>query len=211
MTQRTPKFFISGSVRINNEFIVNKIMSVSDILKKYEENFQRVIEHFTDELVKIRTGRANAALVEGILVDYYGSKSPLKQIASINIPEPRLINIQPWDKGSLANIEAAIRKSDLGVNPVNDGQIIRLAIPPLNEERRIELSKFLSKMAEESKVSVRNIREDIWKEIQEKEKKGELSEDEKFRGKEALQKAIDEYNKKIEEIREKKEKEIMTV
>ena len=186
-------------------------MATSDILNKYEGKFQNVIEHFLTELVKLRTGRANAALVEGILVDYYGSKTPLKQIASINVPEPRMIIIQPWDKGSLANIETAIRKSDLGVNPVNDGQVVRLAIPPLNEERRLELSKVLNKMAEESKVSVRNIREDIWKEIQEKEKKGELSEDEKFRGKEALQKAIDEYNKKIEEIREKKEKEIMTV
>lgn len=186
-------------------------MVTSDILKKYEGEFQNVIEHFLTELVKLRTGRANAALVEGILVDYYGSKTPLKQIASINIPEPRMIIVQPWDKGSLANIEAAIKKSDLGINPVNDGQVIRLAIPPLNEERRLELSKVLNKMAEESKVSIRNIREDIWKEIQEKEKSGELSEDEKFRGKDILQKVINEYNKKIGEIREKKEKEIMTI
>lgn len=188
-----------------------KYMAVSDIINKYEEKFQKVISHFLAEAAKVRTGRANAALVDGILVDYYGSKTPLKQVASINIPEPRMIIIQPWDKGSLANIEAAIRKSDLGINPVNDGQIIRLAIPPLNEERRMELSKSLNKMAEESKVSVRNIREDIWKEIQEKEKSGELSEDEKFRDKDALQKVVDEYNKKIEEIREKKEKEIMII
>lgn len=184
---------------------------INNIIKGHESNFQSVIEHFMVELAKLRTGRANASLVEDISVDYYGSRTPLKQIASINAPEPRLIVIQPWDKGGLANIEAAIRESDLGLNPMNDGQIIRLSIPPLNEERRNEIVKALNKKSEEAKISIRNIREEIWKEIQSKEKSGEIPEDEKFKGKDALQKVVDEYNKKIEEIREKKEKEIMTV
>lgn len=184
---------------------------ISNIINGHENNFQSVIEHFMIELSKLRTGRANTSLVEDILVDYYGSKTPLKQIASINTPESRLIIIQPWDKGGLVSIEAAVRESDLGLNPMNDGQIIRLSIPPLTEERRQEIVRTLNKKAEEAKISIRNIREEIWKEIQNKEKSGEIPEDEKFKGKDALQKVVDEYNTKVEDIREKKERDILTV
>lgn len=170
-----------------------------------------VVNHYTEEIAKIRTGRANAGMVENLMVDYYGSRSPLKQIASINTPEPRTILIQPWDKGSLVYIEAAIRESDMGFNPNNDGQVIRINIPALNEERRVELVKFLNKKTEESKIAVRTVREDIWKSIQDMEKDGAIGEDDKFQGKDHLQKVVDEYNAKLEVLREKKEKDIMTV
>jgi ribosome recycling factor len=182
-----------------------------NIIDAKKGELEKAIEHFTVELGKIRTGRANPALVENLMVDYYGVKTPLKQIASINAPEAKLLVIQPWDKGALVYIESALRESDLGFNPNNDGQVIRLNIPALTEERRKELVKLLGQVAEEAKISVRNAREEAWKEIQDAEKDGKISEDDKFSGKDYLQKIVDEYNKKIEEIREKKEKEIMTI
>ncbi|EKE20724.1 MAG: hypothetical protein ACD_7C00500G0006 [uncultured bacterium] len=160
---------------------------------------------------KIRTGRANPSIVEDLLVDYYGTKTPLKQIANINVPEPRTLLIQPWSRDSLANIEAAIKISDLNLAPNNDGEVIRINIPALNEERRLELVKILNKKAEEAKISIRNIREDVWREIQELEKEGKIAEDDKFRGKERLQEAVNDYNKKVDDMREKKEQEILTV
>jgi ribosome recycling factor len=176
-----------------------------------KESLDQAIEHLKIEMGKIRTGRANPGLIESLLVDYYGAKTPLKQIATINTPEPRLLTIQPWDKGSLVNIEAAIRESDLGFNPNNDGQLIRISIPQLTEDRRKEFVKLVNQKAEEAKIAVRNVREEIWKTVQNMEKDGQISEDEKFRGKDQIQKVVDEYNKLIEDIQEKKEKEIMTV
>ncbi len=184
---------------------------INDIIKKHESNFQDAVEHFLAELAKLRTGTASPSMVENLPVDYYGTKTPLKHVANINVPEPRLITISPWDKGTIVAIEGAIRQADLGLNPGNDGQIIRLPIPPLTEERRKELVKVLNQKAEESRISIRNIREEIWKKIQEAEENGEISEDDKFKGKDKLQEVIDEYNQKVEEIREKKEKEILTV
>jgi len=174
-------------------------------------DLESAIEHLNTEMGKIRTGRANPALVEGLIVDYYGTKTPLKQIASINAPEARLLVIQPWDKGALVYIESALRESDLGFNPNNDGQVVRINIPALTEERRKELVKLLNQRSEDGKISVRNIREESWKEIQEAEKEGKMSEDDKFSGKEYLQKIVDEYNGKIEEIRSKKETDILTI
>ncbi|GBE16775.1 ribosome-recycling factor [bacterium BMS3Abin15] len=181
------------------------------IIESKKSDLEKAIEHLETEIGKLRTGRANPAMVEALMVDYYGTKTPLKQVASINVPEPRLIVVQPWDADSLVNIEAAIKESDLGLNPNNDGQVIRLNIPPLTEERRIDLVKVLNQKAEEARVSVRNAREEAWKEIQDTEKEGKISEDDKFRGKDELQKTTDEYNNKVEKIRDKKEKEIMTV
>jgi len=182
-----------------------------EIIKNKQSEFEKAVEYFKIETGKLRTGRASAALVENLLVDYYGNKTPLKQVASINIPEPRLIVIQPWDTDSLANIEAAIKMSDLNLNPNNDGKVIRINIPSLNEERREELVKGLNKKAEEARISIRSIREDIWEEIQEMEKAGKITEDDKFQGKEKLQESVDDYNKQVEDIRERKEKEIMTI
>lgn len=184
---------------------------INDIINKRKDDLEKAIEHFKEETGKLRTGRANPSLVEGLLVDYYGTKTPLKQIASINTPEPRTIAIQPWDRGALAAIESAIRESDLNLNPNNDGTLVRINIPMLTEERRREMVKVLNQKGEEARISVRSIREEIWKEIQEAEKRGEISEDDKFKGKDEIQKIVDEYNKKIEEIRAKKENEMMTV
>jgi ribosome recycling factor len=182
-----------------------------EAIEKRKNDFEKALERFKEELNQLRTGRASGALVENILVDYYGTKSPLKQVASISIPEPRTIVISPWDKGSLVNIEAAIRESQLNLNPANDGQAVRINIPPLNEERRKELVKVLNQKTEEAKISVRRIREEIWDEIQELQKSGKIGEDDKFKGKDKLQEAVDQHNKKIEEMREKKEGEILTV
>jgi len=181
------------------------------IIVQYQEKFIESIEHFKGELNKVRTGRANPSLLESIQVEAYGSMTPLNQVASVNVPEPRLIVVQPWDKGVMESIETAIRNSDLGLNPSNDGQVIRLNIPPLTQERREQLVKQINGKAEEARISVRNIREDIWQEIQDTEKKGDISEDDKFKAKEKLQEVIDNHNKTIEALREKKEGEVMTV
>lgn len=176
-----------------------------------KENFEAAVTHLMEECHKIRTGRANPGIVENLLVDYYGTKTPLKQIANISIPEARQIMIQPWDKGALAAIETAIRESDLGLNPGNDGLGIRLVLPQLTEDTRRDLVKVLNMRAEEARIAIRNVREELWKEIQDLEKSGDISEDDKFTGKDNLQKVVDEYNQRIEDIRKKKEGEIMTV
>ncbi|HOW60157.1 MAG TPA: ribosome recycling factor [Candidatus Moranbacteria bacterium] len=181
------------------------------IIDEHKNDLEKAIEYFKKELGKIRTGRASSALVEDIQVDYYGTKSPLKQIASISTPEPRQIVIQPWDRGALVSIEAAIRESDLNLNPNNDGTLIRINIPMLTEERRKDMVKILNQKSEEGRIAIRSIREEMWKKVQEMERKGEISEDDKFKSKDKMQEIVDEYNKKIEEIRAKKETEILTV
>lgn len=184
---------------------------VKDIIDSQQTAFEKALSHFTEEAGTLRTGRANPGIVENLLVEYYNARTPLIQIASISIPEPRQIVISPWDKGALTQVEAAIRESDLGLNPVNDGSVIRITLPALTEERRRELVKTLNSRAEEARISIRNAREEAWKEIQEAEKGGTISEDEKFRGKDDLQKVIDGFNEKLEAVRERKEGEIMTV
>lgn len=184
---------------------------IKESIDSRKESLEGALQRLREECAKIRTGRANPGIVENLSVDYYGTRTPLKQIANISIPEPRQIMIQPWDKGALGAIETAIRESDLGLNPGNDGLGIRLVLPQLTEETRKDLVKVLNNRAEEARISVRNIREEIWKSIVDQEKAGELSEDEKFAGKDALQKVIDENNGYIEDIRKKKEAEILTV
>lgn len=184
---------------------------MNNIIEEGKKEMERAIEHFRMEIGKIRTGRANPGMIENIPVDYYGAKSPLKQVATITAPEARLLVIQPWDRDNLVNIESAIREANLGFNPANDGQVIRISIPALTEELRKELAKVLGKRTEEARIAIRNIREESWKSIQRKEEKGEISEDEKFRGKNKLQETIDGYNSKIEELSSVKEKEIMTI
>jgi ribosome recycling factor len=184
---------------------------IKEKIDSKKENFEAAITHLREECNKIRTGRANPGLVENLMVDYYGTKTPLKQIANISIPEPRQIMIQPWDRGALPLIETAIRESDLNLNPGNDGLGIRLVLPQLNEETRRDLVKVLNNRAEEARITIRNVREDIWKEIVDLEKAGTVSEDDKFTGKDTLQKVVDEYNQAIEDIRKKKETDVMTV
>jgi ribosome recycling factor len=184
---------------------------VKELIEDKRSSFENALEHFSAEAAKIRTGRAHPGLVENLSVDYYGTRTPLRQIASISIPEARQILISPWDKGSLVLIEAAIRESDLGLNPGNDGVALRITLPALTEETRKTLVKSLNQKAEEARIAVRNIREEIWKDIQDFEKEGTISEDDNFAGKEELQKVIDEYNQKLEAMRKKKEEEVMTV
>ena len=171
----------------------------------------KTVERLRSEIASLRTGRASSALVENIEVDYYGTKTPLKALAAISVPEPKQLVIQPWDKASLQPIEKAIRESELGLSPVVDKDLIRLTIPPLTEERRKELLKVLGRHVEDARIHVRREREETLKETDRKEKAKEISEDEKFRQKNEIQKAVDEANKKIEEVSATKEKEIMNV
>ena len=182
-----------------------------DIISKKESEFQKTLEHLRSELATLRTGRASAGLVEHLQVEYYGSIAELIAIAQITVPEPRSIAIQPYDKNALKNIEKAVQTSNLGINPVNDGTYIRLTIPQMTEERRKELVKIVSQMGEKARVSIRNAREDIWKEIQKMEKDGHISEDDKISGREELQKIVDKYNDEIKKVSEAKEKEVMTI
>ncbi|MDP3994039.1 MAG: ribosome recycling factor [Candidatus Doudnabacteria bacterium] len=175
------------------------------------EEFEKIIAHLRTELSKLRTGRANPALIEAIKFDYYGTPVAISQAGSISIPEPRQLMVVPWDKNALAPMEKAIREANFGFNPVNEGDKIRITLPELTQERRQDLAKIAGKIAEEARVRVRNIREEVVKDIKKREEAGEISEDDRFRGQEKLQAAVDEYNGKIKEISENKEKEIMTI
>ncbi|MFW6129129.1 MAG: ribosome recycling factor [Candidatus Aminicenantaceae bacterium] len=167
------------------------------------------IEHFRKDLSKLRTGQANLNIFEEIRVDYYGNMTPINQIATLGVPQPTLITVQPWDPSFLDSIDKAIRSADLGLNPINDGKMLKIPIPPLDEERRNEIAKYIRKMEEEEKTVLRNMRREIKEKIEEMEKEKEISEDDKFWGIEKLQELIDEYSKKIEEIASLKEKEIL--
>lgn len=180
---------------------------VRDLKSKSTEVIQKLQEEFKN----IHTGRANCALVENIIVSYYGQNTPVKQLSSINIPETNMILITPWDINSIGDIENAIRNSDLKVNPVNDGKSVRITLPPLTEERRNELAKLISKLSEEAKVVVRNLRQEVWNEIKAMEKKGELTEDDRYSAEEELNKLIKENNDKIEKMSKEKEGDLKRV
>ena len=186
-------------------------MEVKEIIAQHEEKMDKTIEALKRELSSIRTGRASTSLLDRITVDYYGTPTPVKQVANVAAPEPRMITIAPWEPKILCEIEKAILKSDLGLNPNNDGKIIRLEIPQLTEERRKELSKKVSKIAEDSKVVIRNIRRDANEPINKMEKKKEVTEDDSKEGQENIQKLTDKKIKVIDEIKAKKEKEVMAV
>ncbi len=178
---------------------------------QYIEQFEKTIEHLKHEISTLRTGRATPALVEDITIEAYGVRQPLKTIASIQIPDAKTIQIQAWDKSILANIEAGIRVSPLGMNPVNDGVSIRVNLPDLTTERRAELIKVLHAKLEQARISIRKIREEVRAYIDTSEKEKEISEDEKFKLQDDLEKDVKEYNEKIKQIGEEKEKEVMTV
>lgn len=184
-------------------------MTVKDILHDTEAKMKKTIEAVAREFSEIRTGRASPSLVQGLYIDYYNTPTLLKQLASISVPDAHLIVIQPWDPNIIAQIEKTILKSNLGITPSNDGKIIRLSIPPLSRERREELAKMVKKMAEEGRVSLRTIRHAAKEAIAKLEKDKAIPEDEKFRGFDELQKIIDRYIAKIEEILKNKEKEIL--
>lgn len=180
-------------------------------LENIDEKMDKVIERLEVNFSEIRAGRANPAILNKVQVEYYGAMSPLSQIASISVPEARLIVIQPWDKSLLSQIVRAIEMSDIGINPMNDGQVIRLSFPELTEERRKDLVKDVRKLSEEFKVAIRNIRRDEMDLVKTQLKNSEISEDEAKADENKIQKKTDDYVAKIEEITAKKEKEIMTV
>ena len=184
---------------------------VDDIFQDAERRMQKAVEALKMDISSIRTGLASSALVERITVDYYGAPTPINQVASITIPEARLLVIQPWDRKLLIDIEKAIQKSDLGINPNNDGQVIRLAIPPLNEERRREMVKTLHKKLDEHKVAIRNIRRDAHDRLRDREKKKEISEDELKRSEDRLKKLTDRFTDEMDKVGKTKELEILEV
>lgn len=181
------------------------------IINQSQPKMQEVVEKFKESLQALRVGRANAAMVDGIMVNYYGKTTPLKQLASIATPQADQILITPWDQNSLGDIELALRNSNLGLSPANDGRTIRLILPPLTEERRNELSKTVQKTAEEAKVVFRQIRQEVWEKIKTLEKEGKLTEDDRYRSEEELNKTINEFNRKIEELADHKEAELKNI
>lgn len=182
------------------------------IEETYEETHDRMgksVVSLKNELKRVRTGRASASLLDGIRVDYYGTPTPLNQMASVSVPESRLIQIQPWDVTAIKDIEKAILKSDLGLTPSSDGKLIRIAIPALTEERRKQLVKLLHKTCEDYKVAIRNIRRDANELIKGFKKDGDVSEDDAFKAQDEIQKITDEYIKQVDKIYKEKEKEII--
>lgn len=184
-------------------------MTTKEILHNTEEKMKKTVESVSREFSEVRTGRAHPGLVEGLHVDYYGTPTLLKQLASIGVPDAHLITIQPWDQTAIIEIEKAILKSSLGVNPSNDGKIIRLSIPPLSQDRRQELVKLVHKMTEEGRVSLRTIRRDAKEALEKLEKDKIVSEDNRDRAIDELQKIVDKYTVKVEELLKTKEKEVL--
>lgn len=181
------------------------------IIKNLKIKMGEVIDKFAESLRALRTGKANAGLVENISISYYGSKVPLKQMANVSTPDANLIVIQPWDANSLGDIELAIRNSEVGLNPTSDGRVIRLSLPPMTAERREELIQMVHKMAEESRVVLRNLREDAWKEIKKLEGLKQITEDDRYRAEKELNNEISDFNLKINKLIDDKEKEIRTI
>jgi ribosome recycling factor len=184
-------------------------MTTNDIYRDAENRMKKSLEHLHHELSRIRTGRATPALLDVVKIDYYGSMVPLNQASSITAPEPRLLVIQPWEKRLIGEIEKAILQSDLGLNPTNDGNVVRVPIPELSEERRRDLLKLVKKFCEETRVAVRNIRRDANDHIKNLEKDHEISEDESHKVQDDVQKLTDEYVGKVDEHYNSKEKEIL--
>lgn len=182
-----------------------------DVMKDLHARIEKTIEDLKKELSRIRTGRANLSMLEGVRVNYYGTATPLSGVASLNVPEPRLITVKPWDKSALKDIEKAIAEANLGVTPMNDGEMIRLNFPPLTEERRKEIAKQVKGKGEEHKVAVRNIRRDANEALKTLQKDKKITEDDLKRATEKVQKETDEGIKKVDEVVVKKEKEVMEV
>ena len=184
---------------------------INDVLRDAESRMKSAMNSLEEDMGTIRTGRASPKLVENLQVEYYGSHAPLQQLATIAAPEPNLITIRPFDPKSVSDIERAIQASDLGLTPSNDGKLIRLTIPPLNEERRQELVKVVQRRCEEAKVAVRNVRRDALDDLRELQKEKMVTEDEFFRGRDDLQKLTDSYTDRIDAATKRKEQEIMEV
>lgn len=184
---------------------------INEVLADAEDRMQKTVESLRVDLTSVRTGRASPALVDRVLVDYYGMPTPIQQLATITVPEAQILNIRPYSSGDIGAIERAIAKSDLNLTPNNDGQNIRILIPALNEERRRELNKVVAKRGEEARVSVRNVRRDAINDLRELQKESIVSEDESRRAQERVQEKTNAYIKRVDEVVREKEEEIMTV
>jgi ribosome recycling factor len=182
---------------------------IKDILSTVDKKVKVSLEHFRKELSKLRTGRANLGLFEDIKVDYYGAATPIHQVATLGIPDPTLITVQPWDPSLLEAIDKAVRGADLGLNPINDGKVLKVPIPPLDQERRQEIAKVIRKMLEEEKTALRVFRRESREAIEKLEKDKAVTEDDKFHGFDKIQEIVDDATKKIEEMAAAKEKEIL--
>jgi ribosome recycling factor len=186
-------------------------MSVDNVLKETKPKMEAVIEDFKRRLANVRTGRATVGLLDSVMVDYYGVPTPLNQMASVNVPEPQMLTVQPWDASQIGAIEKAINQANLGFNPSNDGKMIRLPVPPLNEERRRQLAKQVHEIAEEHKIAVRNVRHASNDSLKKMLKDKAVSEDDEHYGLEEVQKQTNTYTGKIDELAKTKEQEIMSV
>ena len=184
---------------------------IEELIQDAVRRMDHTVEHTHHEFNGVRTGRASAALLDRIQIDYYGTPTPLKQLATINVPEPRMLTIQPFDPQSVRQIEKAIQESDLGLTPSNDGKLIRLPIPQLTEERRKELVKVVRQRAEEGRVAIRNVRRDAMKHLEELVRNGDVGDDEERRAEDRVQKLTDEHVHKIDDLLKRKEAEIMEV
>jgi len=182
---------------------------INDITTDTEDGMKKAVDSFKRDLQKIRTGRANAAMLDGIKVDYYGTPTPVNQVATVTVVDARLISVKPWEKSMLPVIDKAIRASDLGINPVSDSELVRLPIPPLTQERRKELAKVVGKQTEEARVAVRSARRDAMDMVKEAEKDKDITEDERKTGEKRIQELTDKYIAMIDDIAKAKEKEIM--
>lgn len=184
---------------------------IDQIIQGHQENFKKVIDHYKFELGSVRTGRANPALLSTVQVESYGSKMALEHVASVTVSDAKTLTISPWDKGTIPAIEKGIQMANLGFNPSNDGVVIRITLPSLNEERRKEMVKLVGQLAEKGKIGVRNVREDVIKEMKKAEADGKVSKDDLAYGQKKLQEVIDKLNDEIKQHAEAKEKEVMTV
>lgn len=183
---------------------------IEDFLTPLKAESEKIVAKFRDSIASLRTSRPSPAMVEDILVEYYGSKMPLKHIAAISVVPPNMLVIQPWDKNALAPIEEAVRRSSLNISPAVDGEVVRIVLPPLTEERRKDLTKVLSAETEKAKIAFRMSRDEVRNRIQEEFNAGKLSDDDKFRINELLQKEVDKFNAVLKEVADKKEKEILS-
>jgi len=186
-------------------------MTQQAVQKDLETRMQQAIDVLTREFAGVRTGRANAALLDSVRVEAYGNMTPINQLASVSVPDPRTIVIQPWDASQIKEIEKGLVKSDIGITPSNDGKVIRLTMPTLTEERRKQLAKAVGKLAEDARVSVRNVRREANDKLKALAKEKKISEDEERRGHDQIQKATDRFTDRIEELTKKKEQEVLTV
>lgn len=181
------------------------------VLKKAEERMNRRIDHLNDEFAAIRAGRANPAVLDRVVVDYYGAPTPVNQLAAVSVTEARTLMVQPWDASVLTQIERAIQMSDIGINPQNDGKALRMVFPPLTEERRKDIVKEIKELAEETKVGVRNVRRDTVDKFKKMKKDGEITEDDQKQAEKKTQELTDKFVKEIDALTEKKQKEIMSI